>query len=270
MQYAALCLLAVFFLFPFVVLVLKSFMTRQESIDVPIVVFPSKWVLDGFMAAFSNGFLNELKNTMIIVVVNCIAIPLSSSLCAYGFSKCEFKGKGFWFAVTLATIMLPSIVVQIPVYVMFIGLGWMNTFYPMTVPSFLGGGAVNIFLVRQFMRGLPTDLNNAAKIDGANEFLIYFTIVLPLCMPVLLLITVNTFIGNWNDFMGPLLYLRDKSMYTLGIGIYYRFPPATNNQITYPNEQMAAGLLMTIPPAILFFIFQKQLIEGVALSGVKG
>lgn len=269
-KYIFLTALAVFFLFPFFILVLKAFMTRAESIDVPIVIFPSKFVLDGFSAAFSNGFLNELKNTLILVVANCIAIPLSSSLCAYGFSKCRFKGKEMWFAITLATIMLPSIVVQIPVYVMFIRFGWMNTFYPMIIPSFLGGGAVNIFLIRQFMLSLPRDLNEAAKIDGANEFFVYFTIVMPLCLPVIMLVIVNTFIGTWNDFMGPLLYLRKEEMYTLGLGIYHRFPPVTNNQVTYPNEQMAAGLLMTIPPAILFFIFQKQLIEGIALSGIKG
>lgn len=269
-QYLLLTLVAFILCFPFFVLVLKAFMTTEESIAVPIVVFPAQLSLSGFKAAFDNGFMNQLKNTLIIVVSNCVAIPLAASLCAYGFTKCKFVGRNFWFGVTLATMMLPSIVVQIPIFVMFINFGWLNTFYPMIIPSLFGGGAVNIFLIRQFIKSLPADLHDAAKIDGAGELRIYARIVMPLCMPVLLLIIVNTFIGNWNDFMGPLLYLRDEKVYTLGIAIYHRFPMVTNNQMTNPNEQMAAGLLMTVPLAILFFLFQRQLIEGVALTGIKG
>jgi len=269
-QYTSLSVLVFIVLLPVMILALKAFMTRDESIDVPIVIFPSRVSFDGLIAAFDGGFLNELKNTLIVARVNCIAIPLSASLCAYGFTRCKFIGRDIWFAVTLATIMLPGIVVQIPVFVMFVSFGWLNTFYPLIVPSFLGGGAVNIFLIRQFIKGVPKEIREAAKIDGANEFYIYLIMTMPLCLPVLLLITVNTFIGCWNDFMGPLLYLRQAKVYTLGIGIYHRFPPATNQQITYPNEQMAACLLMLIPPAVLFFIFQRQLIEGVALNVVKG
>ena len=139
-----------------------------------------------------------------------------------------------------------------------------------TLPNIFGGGAVNIFLIRQFMRGIPRELENAAKIDGANVWQIFWRIMIPLCMPIITFIMVNTFIGVWNDFMGPLIYLQgNPDQYTLAVGIYYKFMGGLAQE-NFPNQQMAVGVLMSIPPAILFFIFQKQLIEGVTMSGLKG
>jgi len=174
------------------------------------------------------------------------------------------------FGIVLATMMLPAIAIQIPLYIIFNMFGWIGTLLPLSLPNILGGGAINIFLLRQFMKGIPADLTNAAKIDGASAFRIYAAIVMPLCWPVVGYIMVSTFIGVWNDFMGPLIYLQgNKAAYTLAVGIYYKFM-GTLSKSNYPNQQMAVGVLMCLPPAILFFLFQKQLVEGVVMTGLKG
>lgn len=129
---------------------------------------------------------------------------------------------------------------------------------------------MNIFLVRQFMRGIPNELLNAAKIDGANSFIIYLKIVMPLSIPVITLLMINAFLGSWNDFMGPLIYLKKSEMYTLSLGLYREFTSGNLTKGSFPNVRMAAGVLMSIPPAILFLIFQKQMIEGVSITGLKG
>ncbi len=259
----------IFFLFPFYYMINISLMPALESNDLPHF-WPQELSLEGYQRAMDPNMLRYLGNTIYVVVFNCIATPLSASLCAYGFTKIKFQGREVLFGIVLATMMLPSIVVQIPLFVIFTELGWINTLNPITIPSLFGGGATNIFLLRQFMKGVPNDLLNAAKIDGAGSFRIFWNILVPLCMPILVFVTVQTFLGVWNDFMGPLLYLKSEKTYTLAIGIYQRFMGSLSNIDNYPNVRMAIGVMMSVPPAIIFFIFQKQLIEGVTMSGLKG
>jgi multiple sugar transport system permease protein len=168
----------------------------------------------------------------------------------------------------LATIMLPGIVIQIPSYIIFYRLNWVDTPFPLIINSFFGGGAVTIFLFRQFMRTVPKELGEAARIDGMNTFLIYLTIVLPLCMPIVIYCMVTVFLSVWNDFMGPLIYLKKYSSYTLALGIYYRFGGEINNA-NRQNTQMATGLIMLVPCMLVFFIFQNKLIAGMAIGGIK-
>ena len=268
--YVLLIALLAFFIFPFVFMLLKSFMENKESYSLPVKFFPSKFTLTAYVSVMDLSLLKYFKNTLFVIFFNAIAAPLSAAICAYGFTRVKFKGSETLFGIVLATIMLPSIVIQIPLYVIFNSLNWIGTLYPLTIPNIFGGGAMNIFLIRQFMRGIHKDIENSAKIDGANSWVIFCKIMLPLCMPILTYIIVSTFLGTWNDFMGPLIYLAgNPENYTLAIGIYYKFMGGLS-QSNFPNQQMAIGVLMVIPPAVIFFIFQRQLIEGVSFGGMKG
>lgn len=245
-------------------------MENTESYSATGAFFPKSPTLDAYKSVMDGELLRYFKNTAIVIVCNCVGIPFSAALCAYGFAKVKFEGSEIVFSCVLATMMLPSIVIQIPLYVIFYNMKWLGTLLPLIVPGFFGGGAVNIFLMRQFMRGIPNDLLNAAKIDGANEFTIFLRLIFPLSMPIIVYVVVNTFLGAWNDFTGPLIYLQGvPEKYTMAVGIYFKFMGGIS-QRNYPNQQMAVGVLMLVPPCILFFIFQNQLIEGVTMSGIKG
>lgn len=269
LKYAVLVFLGLFFLFPLFALLSRSLMTDNEIIRENLI-----WSKHPSFAAYARVFnlksVYWIFNTVAIAVINIIGITLSSSLCAYGFAKLRFPGKDLVFSVTLATLMLPSICMQIPLYVIYSDFEWIGTWYPMIIPGFFGGGAINIFLMRQFMKGIPDQLGEAAKIDGASKLRIYWQIILPLCIPILAFTMVNTFLGIWNDFMNPLMYLgSNERLYTISFGLYIDFMMSgANNPLA--NVQMAGGLLMLIPCAIIFFFFQKLLIEGVTMSGIKG
>ncbi len=269
-KYFFLIFFSIFFLFPFFVMATRSLMSNADVLHRnPVYVFPTQVCWNNFVRGWDTQLLSYLQNTLIVVVCQVIGVPLTASLCAFGFSRVQFRFREALFAFVLSTMMLPGICTQIPLYVTYVKIGWINTLFPFTVTAFFGGGAMNIFLIRQFMRGIPIEMDEAAKLDGANAFMIYWRIILPLCMPVITLIMVQTFMGNWNDFMGPLLYLRDERVYTLAIGIYARFSGATTPD-SYANVQMAVGIVMMIPCAIVFFVFQKQLIDGVQIGAVKG
>ena len=265
-------LLALIFLFPFFFMITKSLMSDAESGGLPVRFFPTVVSFHGYSSLLTGtNYLRYLGNTLIIIAFNIIAIPLSASLCAFAFSKVQWQGRNIVFSVVLATMMLPGVVTQIPVYVMFARLGWLGTRLPLMIPSAFGGGALNIFLIRQFMRGIPNEIDNAAKIEGANLAQRCFLITVPLCLPVILFTMVGVFNSTWSDFQGPLIYLRSEKQFTLAVGIFnqFFFGGTTGQAVSYPNIRAAAGVLMSVPPAILFFIFQKQLIEGVAVSGLK-
>jgi len=263
-------LLSLVFLIPFFYMFFMAFMTTQESVGLPeIVFFPTQWVATNFSKAFNQIFIRAFFNTIIIIGADAVIVPLMSSFCAYGFARCKFPGKDFLFAVTLSTMMLPAIVTQIPLYTMFYRMNWLNTPLPFIIPCFFGGGAAGIFLVRQFIRTLPRELDEAAFIDGANRFYIYWRIILPLCFPVLIFLIIGVFNGYWNNFEGPLMYLRREDSWTLPLAIFKKYTGVLSAD-NFPSFQMATGLIMAIPPAVFFFIFQKHIIDGVVLSGIKG
>ena len=268
-KYAFLILLGLFFLFPLFAMFSRSLMTDDEIIRKSLL-WSEAPSFKAYASVFNLKSIYWLLNTVIISVANIVGITLSSSLCAYGFSKLKFPGREVVFSIVLATMMLPTISMQIPLYIIFTDFGWIGTWWPMILPGFFGGGAVNIFLMRQFMKGIPDQLGEAAKIDGAGKFRIYAQIVLPLCKPILVFTIVNTFLGTWNDFMNPLLYLgAAERKYTLSLGLYMEFMMQGANN-PFANVQMAGGVLMLLPCAVLFFIFQKYLIQGVTMSGIKG
>lgn len=176
------------------------------------------------------------------------------------------------FAIIMATVLLPGTVTSIPLYIIYTQLQWTGTLLPLWVPIWFGGGAMNIFLVRQFMKGIPNSYNEAAILDGATSFHIYYAIIVPLIRPILIYLAVTTFFGCWNDYTGPLMYVADvKESWTLSLALYKDFAlkqSTTNNNLV--NSQMAVGVLMMLPCVILFAFFQKELMEGIAAIGIKG
>ena len=217
----------------------------------------------------TRPFGTYLRNTVFILILNEIAILGSASLCAYGFARIDFPGKNLWFGIVLSTMMLPGVVLMIPTFVIFSRIGWVNTYRPLTIPLFFGGGAFNIFLLRQFFLSLPAELADAARIDGCSEFGIYRRIMLPLAKPALATVAVFTFIGAWNDYMGPLLYLsKDPNKYTVALGLAM-FRGAFLGRTRW-DLLMAASTMMIIPIIVVFFLAQRYFIQGIAVSGLKG
>lgn len=230
--------------------------------------FPKELAWGNFYEAVTSiDFFLYLKNTLMIVIPNLVGTVVSSAIVAYGFSRFDFKGKRVWFLILLATMMLPSQVTMIPTYLIYRQIGWVNTVLPLVVPAFFGGGAFNIFLVRQFMSGIPKDFDEAARIDGAGPFKIFARVLVPMCRPVMTAVGIFTFMGTWNDFNGPLIYLYDSKKYTLSLGLAFFKGLYTSKW----NLMMAATVLVMLPVLILFFIAQDYIIDGIAISsGTKG
>ncbi|HOW37276.1 MAG TPA: carbohydrate ABC transporter permease [Candidatus Izemoplasmatales bacterium] len=268
--YALMALIAVILVFPYFYMVMKSLMTSEEVVG-PVRFFPSvpQWV--NYLSLFTESeYLQATLNSLYVIGFNIIAVPLSASLIAFSFAKLQWKGKKMMFAIMMATMMLPATVTQIPLFIMYSKMGWIDTLYPFTIPNLFGGGAFYIFLIRQFMMGIPRDMTDAAKIDGASTFRIFWNIMIPLCKPVLIYLMVTIFINYWGDFYGPLLYMSSsEAPRTLAYLIFLKSTEA-NAATQMAHMRMAGGVFMTLIPAVLFLIFQKQLIEGVTLTGSKG
>jgi multiple sugar transport system permease protein len=238
---------------------------------------PNRLAWENYQAAFSFGMWGRwLFNTVVITVVGVIGTVLSTSIVAYSFARLRWPGRDKLFSVVLATMMLPGVVTMIPQFILFSKLpafgfqgspNWINTFLPLTVPAFTGS-AFYIFMLRQFMRGIPMELSEAARIDGAGELRIWWGIVMPLTAPALAYIAITTFQHGWEDFMGPLLYLQREEMYTLQLGLR-QFESAAGGAPAW-NWMMAGSLVVMLPVIIVFIVFQRYFIEGVALTGMGG
>jgi ABC-type glycerol-3-phosphate transport system permease component len=205
-------------------------------------------------------------NTLTIVVFDEIGILFTASLAAYSFARLRFRGRDVVFFMLLSTMMLPWAVTMIPRYIMFRQLGWINTFLPLIVPNYFGGGAFNIFLLRQFFRTIPYEISDAGRIDGCSEFAIYWRLVLPLARPALATVAIFTFLNAWNDFMGPLIYLTSPNKRTLSLGLA-AFRDLYTTQWHY---LMAASTVVIVPVIILFFAAQRYFVQGIAFTGLKG
>jgi len=266
--YAILIAGAIVFLMPLFWLITTSLKENSE-----VYVFPPTFIPETFRwQNFPDGwnyegmdFTRWAQNTVFITTVFTTGAVLASSFCAYGFARIKFPGRDLWFMMVLASIMLPGAVTLIPLYIMYSRIGWLGTFYPLTVPVFFGGGAFNIFLLRQFFTTIPMELEEAAVLDGANRFRIFWQIMLPLSKPALATVAVFSFQGVWNDFYGPLIFLTDPKTYTLALGINF-FRGLYNTQIPL---MMAMSFLMVIPTLIAFFFAQRLMIRGVVMSGLK-
>ncbi|HEY3312996.1 MAG TPA: carbohydrate ABC transporter permease [Anaerolineales bacterium] len=237
----------------------------------PVLVLSLRWqnFLDAMERAQRPGidvnFLVYFKNSLVIAVFSIIGTLISCTLAAYGFAMIKWPGRDFIFYVVLATMMLPFQVTMIPLYVFFTtNLGWGNSPLPLIVPTFFAN-AYDIFLLRQFFRTIPTELLDAARVDGASEMDIFRKVVLPLSVPVLATIAVFTFLYSWNDFTGPLIYLTSPEHFTMAIGL--QDFQAQHGVIW--NQLMAASVIFTIPIIIAFLFTQKTFIQGIKLTGIK-
>ena len=264
---AIISLVVVMLMFPFFVMLVRSFMTEDEIYNFPKLLPEGLAFENYYDATYFQSFIKWGGNTLTVVVLNIIGTISSAFLCAYGFAKVRFKFKALIFGATMASTMLPSITLRIPLYLMYAEWGWLDgTLKPLIVPAFFGGGALNIFLIMQFIKGIPNSTLESARIDGANELRCLFSIVMPSCLPIMALISVNTFLGVWNDYSSSLIYLSNsEEKWTLALGFY----KTSLDPMFRENKQMAMGVLMCIPSLIIFAFSQKLLIEGVSISGMK-
>lgn len=254
---------------PFVWLISTSLKIRGTEFTFPPVWIPRPAVWGNYYKAFFDSglpFPRFLLNTTIITVASMVGTLFSASLAGFGFARMRFPGRDKLFVLVLATLMLPEIVTQIPSYLLFRVFGWIDTFLPLIVPSFLGGGAFNIFLFRQFFMSIPYELDEAARIDGASTRQIYQSVILPLSKPVLSTVAIFTFLSSWNSFLGPLIYLNSLDNMTLAVGLR----AFQGLRGTEWNLMMAAAALMMVPVLIVFFLAQRYFVEGIVTTGFGG
>jgi multiple sugar transport system permease protein len=264
--HAVLILLTALFALPFIWLLSTSLKPPQQ-----LFRLPPEWIPEPFMwsnyerATTFIPFFLYLRNTLSITLFNVVATLLSCSLVAYGFARISWPGRNFLFIVLVATLMIPYPVTLIPQFLIFRDLGWIGTANPLTWPT-LTGNAFFIFLLRQFYLTIPQELSSAARIDGASEFQIYLRIILPLARPALAAVALFTFMNNWNDFLGPLIYLSTQDKYTIALGLS-TFKGLYNTQWQF---LMAASTVMIVPIIVLFFLTQRYFVQGIVTTGTKG
>ncbi|OWR27926.1 sugar ABC transporter ATP-binding protein [Saccharibacillus sp. O23] len=255
------------FLLPLWWMISTSLKSPQEIAQYPPTFIPKEFHFENYVHTWHAApFTLYAFNTLMLAFFAVVGNVLVNSFIAYGFARISFRGKKFWFSVLLATMMIPGFVTLIPQYVLFSKLHLVGTYYPLIIPQFLGS-AFYIFMLRQFYMGIPKELTEAAKIDGANHLYIWARIVIPLSKPALAAIAIFAFNGAWNDFLGPLLYVNDEVLYTLQIGLQ-SFRGSVQTQWNY---LMAGSVIVLLPVIVLFFLFQKYFIEGMNLTaGTKG
>ncbi|HZJ83288.1 MAG TPA: carbohydrate ABC transporter permease [Clostridia bacterium] len=256
-------------LYPVLWMIFSSFKPNPDIFRTAHALIPLKWTIENYFSgwrgfggtAFDVFFLNSLYYS----VVGTIGTVVSSLMVAYGFARIKFKGRNIWFACMMITMMLPMQVVMIPQFIIFHKINWVNTFKPLIVPAF-GAQAFFVFLIMQFIRGIPADLDEAAKIDGCSKYGIFFRIMVPLVKPAVITTTIFSFYWKWEEFFGPLLYLNKPKLYTVSLAL-----KAFNDATTSTNwgGLLAMSSLSLMPILLVFFIFQKHLIEGIATTGIK-
>lgn len=258
-----------FFILPLIWMFSSSFHDLASVFVLPFQWIPKKFEWDNYVRAVTLlPFGRYLFNTLSITIPVMIATVLSCSLVAYGFSRLSFKGRDLLFAICLSTMMLPGQVTMIPLYMMFAKIGWVDTYLPLIVPS-LFGSPFYIFLLRQFFLTIPKELDEAALIDGASRFRIYWNIILPQAKPALTTVLIFTFIGTWNDFFGPLIYINSPELATLTLGLNMMKSQILGSGTVEWNVLMAASLIVMLPNVIIFFFAQKQFVKGISVGAMK-
>ena len=257
---------ACFFMMPLVFLVSTSLKASRQIAKFPPELIPNPWIWRNYPDVFFYVPMQKyFINTLRVVVPSVFGATLPSALAAYAFARVRAPGRDLMFGVLLATMMLPGIVTLIPLYIIFSKIGWVGTFRPLVVPV-LFGSPFYIFLLRQFFMTIPTELEDAALIDGCGRFRIWYSIMLPLAKPALATVVVFAFMGAWNDYMGPLIYLGNRDQYTLSLGLQV----FVSNHGSEWGMLMAASTMMVLPVIMLFFFAQKSFIQGITMTGIKG
>lgn len=254
-------------LFPFFWMIRSSFMDIGQIFTMPPIMIPAPLITTNYRDALEvMPYFKYLLNTLIVVLSNAGGSILSASLCAYSFSRLKWPGRDKVFMVILTSLMMPGIVTMIPTFVMWSKLGMTNSLIPLVVPVWFGGGVYNVFLFRQFFMGIPRELDEAAHVDGASFFRVYWQIILPLSKSAMVVVGIFSFLNSWNDFMGPLIYLNEESKYTLSLGLQL----FRGSYTAQWHLLMAASILVLLPAMLVFFIGQKHILEGIATTGIKG
>ncbi len=267
-----LCSLAliVIVLYPAVWMLMSSFKPSSEIVG-NVSLIPTEFTVANFQKAIEGiggvSFWTFFMNSTILAVGSVVGITLSCSISAYAFARIDFPGRNVFFALMIGTLLLPFHVVIIPQYIVFNRLGLVDTFVPLLIGKFLAAEAFFVFLMVQFMRNLPRELDEAARIDGAGHVRIFRSIMLPLMKPALVTSAIFAFIWSWNDFFGPLLYLKKPDLYSLPIALRLFVDQTTTSDY---GAQMAMAVLALVPVMLFFLVFQRYLVEGVATQGLKG
>ena len=265
--YGILALGAFVMLLPFAWMLSSSFMSTQEVIARPLTWIPSELRFENYAALSDAIPLGRMYlNSMFVTTLTTLGILLTSSLAGYGFAKFQFPGRNFLFLLVLATMMIPFFVVLLPIFYMVSQLGWINTYQGLIVPNIVTG--FGIFLMRQYMLSLPDEVLDAARIDGASEFEIYWRIALPLSTPVIGALGILAFVYQWNNFLWPLVVARSSDMWTVPVGLNSLRVYASSAEVI--NLQMAGAALAIVPVMIVFLLLQRYFVRGIALTGMKG
>jgi len=271
--YGFIILLCLMFGFPIFWTLMSSLKTPAEMAAFPPVIIPTELQWENYRQVLMVPRIPVVRwafNSTLVVALVTTGAVITSSLVAYSFARFNYRGRDVLFIITLATLMLPAQVTLIPQFVLFFRFGWINTIHPLWVPFWFGGGAFAIFLMRQFIMTLPRDLDEAALIDGAGYFRIFWSILLPLCKPVLATLSIIIVIDTWSDFLGPLIYLNSPDKFTIAVGLhFFKQSPEVGGQ---PLEHllMAACILSMIPMITIFFLGQRFFVQGIVMSGIKG
>jgi multiple sugar transport system permease protein len=266
-KYTALILMSFIFLFPLYWMLRTSVMDLGDIFQIPIIYFPREIQLQHYNAAFKVFPLGRyMLNSLLVTSLATIGAVFSSSLCAFGFSHIKWKMREKVFTIVLSSMLLPTAVTLIPTFLEWHAIGVMDSYIPLIVPYWFGGGAMNIFLLRQFFRTIPKALDESAVIDGAGYFTIYSRIIVPLSKPVLVVVVMFAFTTSWNDFLNPIIYLNTQSKYTMSIGLQLFM---TAFQTSW-NQLMAAAAVAIVPCILIFLYSQKYIVEGITFTGMKG
>jgi multiple sugar transport system permease protein len=264
--YLVLGLIGFGFIAPFLWMILTALKPTPQILVFPPVIIPSPLQWNNFVEAMNHvPFARYFQNSLFLCTTVLIGTLISNTLIAYGFSRIQWRGRDVVFVIVLATMMLPPQVTMIPIYVIFRKLGWVGGYLPLIVPAYLGSPFF-IFLLRQFFLGIPSELSDAARIDGCSEFGILWYVIVPLAKPVLVTVGLLSFINTWNDFQGPLIYLTDQNLYTVSLGLQQFI----QRYFTPWNLLMAAAALVILPVLLVFIYAQRYIVEGISLTGFGG
>lgn len=268
--YVFLIALAMFMVYPLLWVIGSSFKPNDEIFK-SIGIFPSRVILDSYAKGwkgtgqftFGTFFVNSFKLVIPVIIFTAI----SSTLVAYGFARFDFPLKSLLFAIMIATLMLPDSVILIPRYILFNKFGWINSYLPFIVPALFASHSFFIFMMVQFLRGIPRELEESATIDGCNSFQILIKILVPLCKPAVISMCIFQFIWTWNDFLNPLIYINSVDKYTISLGLRMSID---GTSVIHWNQIMAMTVIAMLPSIIIFFLAQKYFVEGIATTGIKG
>lgn len=268
-SYAVLSLVGALMFAPFLYMISIAFSSDATTVKAAFTLFPREFRFENFVRVFTDYRMGTyLKNSIIITAFTVFGSVLSASFVAYGFARIRAKGSGFLFIVLLSTMMIPGEVTMVPQFIIYRELGWINTFLPLIVPSFFAG-AFNVFLIRQFVMGIPRSLDEAAMIDGMGHLGIYAKIILPLTYPILAAIGIFSFAWNWGNFMGPLIYINDPKKTPLALGVQL-ISTVSGGQMPPWNMVMVASMFLTIPMILVYTFGQKYVYEANINSGSAG